>query len=391
MPACSSARDRFCAGALAERRFGATVHLLDDGFQHLRAGARRRSALVVSAADERDQPLPRGAAARAARGRPARRRADRPGETPAAARRWRRAGASAMRSPPCRAPAGRARSSRAAAPSACRAIGRSSPSPASPGRSAFFADLDGRRVALADAWRFATTTRSPRPTSPPSPRRVRDDRRRGGPDDREGCRAAAAAAAAAVAAAVVPLAVTIEPADVFTRWLLDRLAAPSDGSRTGPLMASPWRYAPRVPRRRRRRGGACARCRSGPPGARRRRSAGCSTSLDAPHRRVALANLAARLPAQAAGARCRAIARGVFAHFGSLLIELLRSAALPPARMLARSSSTARSGCAHALRRRQGRALHHRALRLLGAACDGPRAAVPADRRVVARRSTTRG
>jgi tetraacyldisaccharide-1-P 4'-kinase len=26
--------DRYLAGRLAERRFGATVHILDDGFQH---------------------------------------------------------------------------------------------------------------------------------------------------------------------------------------------------------------------------------------------------------------------------------------------------------------------------------------------------------------------
>ena len=36
--------DRYLSGRLAEAQLGATVHLLDDGFQHLAAGARRRSA-----------------------------------------------------------------------------------------------------------------------------------------------------------------------------------------------------------------------------------------------------------------------------------------------------------------------------------------------------------
>ena len=44
---CWSSADRHLAGRLAERRFGATVHLLDDGFQHLRAGARRRAAAAL--------------------------------------------------------------------------------------------------------------------------------------------------------------------------------------------------------------------------------------------------------------------------------------------------------------------------------------------------------
>ena len=36
--------DRYLAGRLAEQRLGATVHLLDDGFQHVDAAARRRPA-----------------------------------------------------------------------------------------------------------------------------------------------------------------------------------------------------------------------------------------------------------------------------------------------------------------------------------------------------------
>ena len=41
------ARERFLAGRVAERRFGATVHLLDDGFQHLPL-ARDVELLIVS-------------------------------------------------------------------------------------------------------------------------------------------------------------------------------------------------------------------------------------------------------------------------------------------------------------------------------------------------------
>ena len=36
--------DRYLSGRVAERQLGATVHILDDGFQHFAAGARRRSA-----------------------------------------------------------------------------------------------------------------------------------------------------------------------------------------------------------------------------------------------------------------------------------------------------------------------------------------------------------
>ncbi len=51
--------DRFLAGRLAERRFGATVHLLDDGFQHL-ALARDLDVVVVSADDLDGELLPLG-------------------------------------------------------------------------------------------------------------------------------------------------------------------------------------------------------------------------------------------------------------------------------------------------------------------------------------------
>ena len=56
--------------------------------------------------------------------------------------------------------------------------------------------------------------------------------------------------------------------------------------------------------------------------------------VDAPHRRLTVANLSAAFPHKPPR-EIRAIARGVFVHFGSLLTELLRFSGLPPAKMLA--------------------------------------------------------
>jgi tetraacyldisaccharide 4'-kinase len=53
------AADRHLAGALAESRLGATVHVLDDGFQH-HGLARDVDLVVVSAADLADVTLPAG-------------------------------------------------------------------------------------------------------------------------------------------------------------------------------------------------------------------------------------------------------------------------------------------------------------------------------------------
>lgn len=51
--------DRYLAGRLAERRFGATVHILDDGFQHF-ALERDVDLLLVAEEDLSDKPLPAG-------------------------------------------------------------------------------------------------------------------------------------------------------------------------------------------------------------------------------------------------------------------------------------------------------------------------------------------
>jgi tetraacyldisaccharide 4'-kinase len=51
--------DRHLAGRLAEQRFACTVHLLDDGFQHLQL-ARTIDLLLVSPADLEDRVVPSG-------------------------------------------------------------------------------------------------------------------------------------------------------------------------------------------------------------------------------------------------------------------------------------------------------------------------------------------
>jgi tetraacyldisaccharide 4'-kinase len=51
--------DRYLAGTLAERRFGCTVHLLDDGFQHVQL-ARSVDLLAMSRADLEERVLPAG-------------------------------------------------------------------------------------------------------------------------------------------------------------------------------------------------------------------------------------------------------------------------------------------------------------------------------------------
>jgi tetraacyldisaccharide 4'-kinase len=53
------ARERYLAGCLAEQRFGASVHLLDDGYQHL-ALARDVDLLIVSPADLDEGVIPDG-------------------------------------------------------------------------------------------------------------------------------------------------------------------------------------------------------------------------------------------------------------------------------------------------------------------------------------------
>ena len=216
--------DRFWAGTLAERRFGATVHLLDDGFQHV-ALTRDVDLAVVAAADEHDRPLPRGGL-REAFG--AVRHADAlivTGETPAAAAalaaRW--GVAHAFTAVP--------------RPSVPRAVDpwggavrlpRDRPVVAMAGIArpdGFFADLEAAGWHLVDRVAFRDHHAFTAADVAGLARRVRE----------HGAAAVLTTEKDAVrllplrplpfAAAFVPLTVTIEPEDVFTRWLLARLAA----------------------------------------------------------------------------------------------------------------------------------------------------------------------
>jgi KDO2-lipid IV(A) lauroyltransferase len=56
-------------------------------------------------------------------------------------------------------------------------------------------------------------------------------------------------------------------------------------------------------------------------------------AVDAPHRRLAIAQLAAAFPVRSR-AECRRIARQTFAHFGRLVVAVLRWSTMTPARIL---------------------------------------------------------
>ena len=74
---------------------------------------------------------------------------------------------------------------------------------------------------------------------------------------------------------------------------------------------------------------------------------------DARHRRVALDNLAAALPARPAAERT-AIARGTFEHFGSVLLELLKTATMKPEELLALCETEGDEHCWKALEAGKG-------------------------------------
>jgi KDO2-lipid IV(A) lauroyltransferase len=98
-------------------------------------------------------------------------------------------------------------------------------------------------------------------------------------------------------------------------------------------MASPWRYSLEY----RAVAAVAALVRALPPRVSDWMGASIGYAfylLDAPHRRLALDNLAAAFPGRLESER-RAIARGVFRHFGCLLTELLRFSGLDREQMLA--------------------------------------------------------
>lgn len=112
-------------------------------------------------------------------------------------------------------------------------------------------------------------------------------------------------------------------------------------------MASPWRYALEY----RAVAAVAAAVRALPQWA----SLAIGTAIgtifyvvDAPHRRLTVANLTAAFPHKSPG-EVRGIARRVFAHFGSLLTELLRFSGLPPAKMLAAVEFEGEERVTHAL------------------------------------------
>jgi tetraacyldisaccharide 4'-kinase len=215
---------RAWAGALAERRLGVTVHLLDDGFQHVQLG-RDLDLVVATAEDERDRPLPGG---RLREDVSTLRRADAllvagatPGEASAFAARWDVPHAFAV---------ARSRSvPRLIEPwgQALR-LGRDRPVVALAGIAEPDRFFDG---LVQDGWTVAARIglRDHQPVGP------RDIDRLLGALERTGAAAVLTTEKDAVRLlpqrplpmpiAYVPLAVEIQPADVFAAWLLGGLAA----------------------------------------------------------------------------------------------------------------------------------------------------------------------
>jgi tetraacyldisaccharide 4'-kinase len=216
--------DRYWAGSLAERRLGATVHLLDDGFQHV-ALARDVDLAVVAAADEQDRPMPRGrlreafgavrlADAVIVLGEP-------PAEAAALAARWGIAHAFTAGARPAVPRAvdpwgGAVRVPRDRPVVAVAGIARP---------DAFFADLE------AAGWRLAARLpfRDHHPFTAGDVSAIAARVRETGADavvttEKDAVRLLPLRPLG-FAAAFVPLAMTVEPADVFAPWLFDRLAA----------------------------------------------------------------------------------------------------------------------------------------------------------------------
>ena len=161
--------DRYLSGLLAERQLGATVHLLDDGFQHLEL-ARDVDLLLVAEDDLQDQPLPAGrlreriSAATAADAALVT-----AGYDTAAERIGRALGVSPVVSRHPRRSARRGMSPARAIRSSCPRVRACSPSPASPGptvSSPISRRPAGRWPASSSS---AITTRSRRATSTGSP------------------------------------------------------------------------------------------------------------------------------------------------------------------------------------------------------------------------------
>jgi len=76
-------------------------------------------------------------------------------------------------------------------------------------------------------------------------------------------------------------------------------------------------------------------------------------ALDRPHRRMAVENLRHAFPLRSRD-ECRAIARATFAHFGRLLVDLLKFSTLTPAQMLERVEFEGLERVRHAHEQKRG-------------------------------------
>ena len=339
--------DRYLSGRLAERRFGCSVHLLDDGFQHFQL-ERDVDLVVVSGADlARPATLPSGRLREpldALRDASAVVLADvEPAEDEAAVRALGALGVEIAfrlaRESGSPQPIDRGRSIRAARGRHARSGG---------GRPrAAGAVLRRRRRGTGGRWRarwrFATTTATRDATSPASAAAMRG----------------AGAAMVVTTEKDVVRMLPLRPLPVPVAWLPLSVRRRAGGrvrgvaGRAGSGVEAGRRPVVTTDDRTRltATGSACViasntcswppwpsasgTCRGGRSACRAGRWGSLFYALDAQRRRVALDNLARAFPGRPAAER-RRIARGVFRHFGRLLFELLKFSALAPDEMLAR-------------------------------------------------------
>ena len=220
-------RDRYLAGRLAETRLGATVHVLDDGFQHLRLA--RDVDLVLAGAGDTDQPtFPAGRL----RERPATARladalvVDAPGDAAAGAV-AERLGVSTWfllrraLGPP-RSIAGTAAAAGLQAGPVLAVAGIAAP-------QRFRAALEGAGYDVAGLLAFADHHRfTPADVRRIAARTAAHGARAVLTTEKDAVRLAPLAPFG-FAAAAAPLRVAVEPADRFRAWLLARIAAAAGG------------------------------------------------------------------------------------------------------------------------------------------------------------------
>ncbi len=319
------AESRYLAGRLAERRFDVTVHVLDDGFQHHEL-ARDLDLLVIGEEDLIDRPLPAGRLREPVSAAAAADAVLVPGGDEAAAERvGRTLGVPAAFR--VLGSLGRPRTIRGGEPVVVPPGARVFAVAGIAGPDRFFADL------RAAGWEIVgnLTFRDHHPVLDrgrrADGRRREVVRRRHHPDHRQGRDAAGVSRARRAPAGG-------RSADDHNRarGRLPPAAGPRGaGDRR---RASPVRH--RLEYLAVRAVIAVVAVMPGPL------VRGCGSLLglafyvvDGAHRRIAQRNLAAAFPVRSARER-RGIVRGVFTHFGRLLLELLKFSTLSPEAMLAR-------------------------------------------------------